>query len=346
MSDKITYVQTTVDAVALVATPVKPGESVKTDSLITASRMGMWNDCRRKHHYRYNVGYAAKGEGVELTFGSLWHKYMEFWWADRRDLFPKVLAEAEKVMDSVHFAYFSAMMSGYDAAHRDEKKRYTVVALEKEFRGIVFDPTMVSADDNTPQEVSGAFALAGKMDGILQSDDDQVLDPATHTLLEHKTTSQTIADGDPYWDKLQMDHQVSIYVIGCDAMGYNVTRCLYDVARKPLLRQKKGETYEQFVQRVHDEVMANLSTYFRWRTVPRQTGEVISAAKDVWETARLMEIEKSAGFSPRNPAACYKYGGGHVCVYFSTCMGAVQLEDNADLTRKKPFTELDTTGEI
>lgn len=342
MSDaRIAFMTTTVDSIGVVASPVPPGESVKTDSLITASRMAMWNECKRKHHYRYNKHYAAKGEGIELTFGSLWHKYMEYWWSGRRDLIEQVLTQAEKVMDSTHFAYFSAMVKGYDVAHLPNKDKYTVVALEKEFRGVVFDPEMVSASDDQPQEVSGAFALAGKIDGILQDEEDSVIDAATHIVLEHKTTTQTIEDGDPYWDKLQMDHQLSVYCLGCDSLGYNVSRCLYDVARKPQLRQKRGETYDEFKQRVHDEVVGNLPKYFRWRMVPRQTQEVIHAARDVWETARLMEIEKAGGLAPRNPSACYKYGASYVCPYFGTCMGAVQLEDNGDLVVRKPFTELE-----
>lgn len=318
-----------------------PDAAIEGDDLLTQSRMETWNLCRRKHHYRYTEGYDKKAPSQALDFGTAWHKFCEYWWSGRRDaetLKKHIFDRAALMMSPVELVQFEEMARGYDLAHAEDAKRYKVVALEKEFRAGLFDPSQSTRGGKKALEVSGAFLLAGKIDGVLEDtekDDYQLV-------LEHKTTKQIIEDdSEPYWDKLVMDHQLSMYTVGSDALGYNVQEALYDVARKPSIRPKKGESLEEYRLRLRAEMEADPKSYFRWRTIPRQTKELFSFVRDAWDTARLMEIEKEGVLSPRNPSACFQYGTGHRCPFYDTCLGNVPLDENPELMRKAPFSELE-----
>ena len=58
----------------------------------------------------------------------------------------------------------------------------------------------------------------------------------TVVVVEHKTTSEEIALGSPYWKRLELDAQVTKYLGGARALGYDPQHVLYDVIRKPRIR--------------------------------------------------------------------------------------------------------------
>lgn len=47
---------------------------------LTHSRISCFSQCRRKHHYRYELGIARGGEAEALYFGSLFHAALAAWW--------------------------------------------------------------------------------------------------------------------------------------------------------------------------------------------------------------------------------------------------------------------------
>lgn len=54
--------------------------------------------------------------------------------------------------------------------------------------------------------------------------------------VEHKSTSMEIGPGTPYWRRLLIDAQVSVYKQGVRSFGYEPVATLYDVVRKVSLR--------------------------------------------------------------------------------------------------------------
>jgi hypothetical protein len=338
------FVKTNVEAIALRVEPMPADAPYTADDLLTQSRMETFGLCQRKHQYRYVDGYDSAMPKGALDFGHAWHKFMEYWWANRRDpdeLRERVIQPASLGMDRTQVLHLECMMEGYDLAHRDEFNDYRVLEIEKEFRAMLLDPSATTDGGKRPIEVSGAFYLAGKIDAIIQ--DAREPEGSENVIIdEHKTTKESIeSDGDPYWNKLAGDHQLSIYVIGADSLrGYNAQEALYDVARKPSIKQKKAETLEEFRDRLRADMRENPKSYFRWRRVPRQTNEVFRALRDAWDIGRLIEIGQKGYLAPRNPGACFKYGTGHRCPFYNTCFLGTPLEENAELMRKAPFSEL------
>lgn len=338
--------KTSVRSIDLKVEPIAMDQPIEAPELITASRMESWNLCRRKAHYRYVEGYDAKIPGAALLFGHAWHAFLEYWWMGRRDweeIRERCWAPFREQMDGLAYVCLQELCYGYDLAHKEEAEAYEVIALEKEFRAPLFDPS-ASTRNGTMQEISAAFMVGGKIDGILRKKAD-----GSVGLKENKSTKQTIeSDADPYWDKLVMDHQLSTYTIGADVLGYDAAWALYDVVRKPSIRpdKRKGEdSVEKFRPRLRENIRENLKSYFRWREIPRQHKEVFHALRDIWDIARMMEISKAGDLNPRNPNACFKYGASHRCAFYETCLGNVSLDENPDLKRSAPFQELEVPEE-
>ncbi len=58
--------------------------------------------------------------------------------------------------------------------------------------------------------------------------------------IEHKSTSADIGPGSPYWKRLIIDGQISVYKTGTRALGYDPVGTLYDVIKKPTLRPMRA----------------------------------------------------------------------------------------------------------
>ena len=160
-------------------------------------------------------------------------------------------------------------------------------------------------------------------------------------VVEHKTTSADITPGSPYWRRLTLDAQVSLYLGGAGSL-------LYDVIRKPTLRPlratppearrytKAGKLYA--AQREHDEtpdayearLLADIAqhpdAYYQRGTVVRTEEEAREAGRDVWMTARMIRESRYLDAWPRNPSACDAYG--RTCDYWPVCSGTASIDDD------------------
>lgn len=125
-------------------------------------------------------------------------------------------------------------MSGFSWYYDQQPDQYTVVATEIEFEMPLYD-----ADGN---EVEGV-TVVGKIDQIVQDEYDNLY------VREFKSTSLTI--NDEYWDHLNLDPQVSIYVQAANWLNVNgmfkkygiddratIRRVLYNVWHKPKIGPK------------------------------------------------------------------------------------------------------------
>lgn len=157
----------------------------------------------------------------------------------------------------------------------------------------------------------GSVECAGTLDALMVLDGEDVI-------VEHKTTSQDITPGSMYWRQVvTTDAQVSMY-----RAAFPGAKIVYDVIRKPALRQKQNETADQFVARCIEAMAKEPERYFQRATVVRLESEDEAFARDVVSIDRLRRGKDH----PRNPASCFAYGTR--CGYFDTCWGAVPLSDD------------------
>ncbi len=215
--------------------------------LLTATRMATLLSCPRRHFWRYEIGLRKKVDGDALRFGSAWHRAMEARWrgADSRAAFEAAVAEKVE-LDEMQLATLSGMLAGY--YHRYSNDPIKSVHPEVEFR--------------SPLSGSRTFDVAGKIDGLAVMHDGRL------ALVEHKTAGCDIAPDSDYWLRLRGNAQVLQYVLAARSLGWDVALVIYDVARKPSIRQKQGETPEQFGDRLAADCEERPEFYFARREVP------------------------------------------------------------------------------
>jgi hypothetical protein len=203
---------------------------------LTNSRAKALRRCPRLHYYSYELGRRPIKKGVALSFGTLFHNGLEAWWLawlgggsgiePVMNGYDAIAAGKSDELDPIHDIRAEELLRGYDLRWRDEMKRYVVIAVESKFEAPVLNPAS--------GHKSRTFRLSGKIDALVHD-----LGTDEHLLVEHKTTSLDLSPGSDYWLRLRMDGQVSQYVDGLRAsLGIEVSRCLYDVARRPQLQQK------------------------------------------------------------------------------------------------------------
>jgi len=224
------------------------------ENLLTHSRRSCLAACPRKHYYRYELGVRRGGDAKPLRRGSAVHKGLEKlatalvgedWmepaleaygtlpaWANTDDAVLDWMGEAETVKQ---------MLLGYANHHGQsggrEIKKYIAVELP-------FELPIVNPDTGKPSRL---FKVAGKIDGIVELADGRL------AVLEHKTASDDLSPGSVYWQRLDIDSQISLYYIAARSMGYDVQTVLYDVLKTPELSPSQVPLVDaEGIKIVHD----------------------------------------------------------------------------------------------
>jgi hypothetical protein len=128
-----------------------------------------------------------------------------------------------------------AMFTGYAARYPDED--FEIVEVERTFTGEIRNPDTGRG--------SQTFEMAGKADAIVRRPDGLYL-------MEHKTASSI--DGN-YLDKLWTDTQIALYSFYLRQLGYPIVGVIYNVLLKSRLKQRAGETQQEYETR-HAELAA------------------------------------------------------------------------------------------
>jgi len=112
------------------------------------------------------------------------------------------------------------LMAGYHRRWADQS--YVTIDTEQQFELPIVNPSTGKS--------SRTFVQAGKFDGVIKMGQ-------RHFLLEHKTTSDQIEKPDsPYFKRLEIDSQVSMYVLAHWQSGIKLDGTVYDVIKKPGIR--------------------------------------------------------------------------------------------------------------
>lgn len=296
--------------------------------LLTYSRLKAYRRCSRYEHLAYVDGWRSTRDGTAAAFGTLWHTGMDAWFAAKRDgrpaLYDAVRAVAGKASDPYAQAMLDAMLDSYDARWTDQT--YEVVGIEEEFRCPLLHPDTLEPHPH--------WSLAGKIDK-------RVTEWGRRLPLDHKTTSRDVSPGADYWLTLQMDHQISNYMLGCEALDFPPDGFIYDVARKPALRplgansrRSEPETPEAYGLRIREAIAENPHAYFVRQEIPRIESQLRDFLSDAWQQAETMAEAHAAGRSHRNPESCFAMGR---CEFWQVCSAGLRPEEHPDLYRRLDY---------
>lgn len=186
--------------------------------LYTSSRLRILRECLRKHYYKYAL-LLRTHETAEMRFGTIGHRALEAWYrawqaGDLDARLTAALAILDEISDPFDRAKLRLLVIAYH--ERWHAEPWDVLAVEQEFRYEL-----------------GDHLIGGKIDVIIRDRRD-----GRDYVVEHKFTGSDTSIGGPYWERLTIDTQVSIYIDGAGVLGYDVAGCIYDVAKRPEHEQK------------------------------------------------------------------------------------------------------------
>jgi len=248
--------------------------------MLTATRMATVLGCPRRHFWRYEVGLHAVIDAMALRFGTAWHAAMEARWQGRSADEALLTAAQDRTFDEITVATLAGLLGAYYARYADSEVVKELHA-EVEFR--------------LPLAGSRTFDAAGKIDGL------GVLYDGRLALVEHKTCGTDISADSDYWLRLRFNQQVYQYVLAARALGWDVQVVIYDVTRKPAIKQKQNETASEFVDRLAADAKERPEFYFARREVPILDQDLAEFEVQRLALSRQILFFRSAARSARRP---------------------------------------------
>ena len=218
---------------------------------LSASRMAAFLACPRKHYYQYELGLEREDAAPALRFGSAMHAALEARANGAGILDAYEAAKAGRQLDDpIELAKLYGLLSGYYAVYGDaDSEQETIATMHPECQWTLPIPT------------SRTFQHVGIIDGLA------VLKDGRTAIVEHKTTGEDISATSDYWTRLQFNGQLFLYVLAARAYGWDVDTVIYDVIRKPAIRQKTNETPEQYGGRLAADAAERPDFYYARREV-------------------------------------------------------------------------------
>lgn len=328
--------------------------------VLTNSELREARACLRRHRFKYILRRRPIVGAEPLTFGTLFHVGQEVLWTGPGRLDEKL----DAAIDAIRSSAAAAMSKG------ERVNAFTVVTIEELTIGYVFrwsdsDLRAVAVEQTfelplvnpeTGRE-SRTFRLGGKFDGVVVDGEGRL------HVLEHKTTASDLEFGSLYWAKVKsLDTQVSHYIAGAKAAGFEVEDCIYDVVRKPGIRPLKAtpvesrkykkdgtlyanqrehdETPKEFQERLRAQILEQPERYFARGTIVRLEAEEREFAFDIWQAAKILNEAERSGYAPKNPDACSTFG---TCEYLQVCSGEASIDDDTLYrTASTPHEELES----
>lgn len=185
-----------------------------SDDLYTSSRLRVFRECPRKHDFRYRQGFVTASTPAML-FGTACHKALEAWYLTWQLGGDRLIAAFDCInaideLDDIDRIRLRAIAAAYDA--RWSAEDWEIIGVEVEFSYWL-----------------GDVHIGGKIDALIR-------ERATGKtfIVEHKTSTADTSPGAPYWQKLTLDSQVSIYIDGAAfGLDLQIAGCIYDVIKRP-----------------------------------------------------------------------------------------------------------------
>lgn len=220
--------------------------------IVTHSSLECFKQCRQKYFYRYLSGIYPVQKSNALEFGSQMHLILQHLFECIEAQQTQNVSEYEPKesvidrlcqmidiaeMEATDRAKLKGLIIGYVNKYYDSDcQEYEVVDVEHEFSFKM---------PNYQNPYTPTFV--GKVDGIVKRKSD-----STYYILEHKTAS--VVDED-YIAQKQIDSQTMTYALFIEkTMNITISGAIHDIITKQKIRLKKGETEEQFCQRLIDDV--------------------------------------------------------------------------------------------
>lgn len=255
---------------------------------ITNSARSTLLTCRRKFALSYGHRLRRRGVVDYFWIGGQFHKELEIMYENRAFDRKRMAARVrEAAGEAMALAADDGQRAKIQVAHATLMGMVPVYAdlyLEQDLRRF----KIAATEQALEREIPGTkWTYRGKTDMVV--DLARLKDPwgerGTRGMVENKTTGQMDAN---YFARLPLDHQILGYVWLLEPHWGRMGFIVYNVAQKSRLRQKNGESFNQFCARIEEDYRLDPTKYFyrekvefSWKTVKAFVGELVDFVGEV-----------------------------------------------------------------
>ncbi len=314
--------------------------------LLTNSRFSCARSCLRKHFYAYEKCIRPAIISEALGIGTAVHAGIEAYSTTAGTFEERQLAAINKVTSlydpvpsniqdlndwAIQRVKSERLVHAYLSRYQNDE--YKIIAAEKVFELPLINPETGSS--------SRTFALAGKIDAIIELPDGRL------AVKETKTSGDDIRLGTDYWQKWRLDSQISLYFYAARKLGFNVQCVLIDAIGKPLIRQGKAtpaesrkytkagvlyagqrevdETPDEFANRYSESLAAEPERFFVRSEIPRLDADIEEAQYEWRQQAQLLHDCQKHGRWFRNTQSCLH---PYPCAYRNICWNNIDVKES------------------
>lgn len=288
-------------------------------TVYTQSSMRTWHKCHRLYQLSY-IDLIRPVDMVEpIKFGALWHEVREAYW-NGFSTAASVMRIIRAKEDPFFAVRIEAMLSGYAARWGAFIAGLRILGVEQKFS----------------YELDGHL-VHGKFDAVVREGGEL-------WVVEEKTAKGDLELDSPYWRRLEIDPQCSIYFDAAERMyDQRPAGIMYFVNVKPALRPKKkaenvrikkdgapcagqqlvDETPAEFQDRLLAAIAEEPERYYHMVRVPRLAADIEASRADVADT--IADIESARRYTRNNDACIHPFGGA--CSFLPVCAGRASVDD-------------------
>ena len=210
--------------------------------------------------------------------------------------------------------YHSKLEELYNTGDFDSSDLSKESAMAEAYRKYIYPNFKVkSAEDWFRYQLPNGDILVGRTDGI--TEDGQ--------LVEHKSCSGEI--GEDYEFDLQWDEQIPAYMLATGAR-----QMWYTICRKPTIRQKKGESDEEFYHRMVEWYDTDTPSKIRLLRIERTDADINAFSLELRKM--IYEMDHCDHYY-RNCYHCTKWG--RRCEYSGVCLNYDPSQDYVGYMKKE-----------
>lgn len=299
--------------------------------VLTQTALRTFRKCNRNYEQSYVQLYRAAKDADPLVFGTCWHNIREAWW--KGEIGKNPAEYMNKIEDPFIAGKLLVMLAGYDLRWRNFKESVEVLGVEVPYKIPLVNPRTNRTSQN--------YEIQGKIDAIVRKD-------GRIWVVEEKTAAEDLQPDSPYWARLEMDPQCSLYYFAVTKMYDEVPAgVLYFVNVKPpykpltktenIKMKKDGsgpyagqrledETPAEYTTRLMEKVGENPERFYQLVEVSRLEKDIYESRVDVWDTAQAIRRAELSGVWLRNPDSCVSPFGVK-CTFLPVCSNRANLND-------------------
>ena len=287
------------------------GNGIDVQKILTNSARSQFVKCRQKFLFEYIYLLKSKKLVVPFFTGGVYHAEMDSFYTDKNWTLEKSIntinekiaaaienafdnKEAEKIL--LQRAILIGMVTGYTKFFKRDLRHWT--NIKTEFNICVPIP-------GSDWQYSGKLDMAFTKDGKVH-------------LAEHKTSA--VIDSS-YVNRLPLDPQIKSYFwLWLQKYDEFFKSVYYTAAKKTQLRQRKGDTFKDYIERVQADYSQFQEKYFYREVLRVSKKDVKTFGINIRKMCQEIEHCIKMEFFYQNADECTKRG---TCIFMPLCLGGV-----------------------